>query len=97
MEILCGLNDVTHHDAYHLLWITLWIDLTLDSLTGSTCFTTLDLTFGYRQVEFTLEHKEERGALNSMSCSLPLPKLWPHFKTLWNVHILILDYRVCIV
>ena len=41
------LNSVTHHDAYPLPWI----DSILDSLTGSTYFTTLDLASGHWQVE----------------------------------------------
>ena len=51
----CKLNDATHHDAYHLPRI----DVTLDSLAGSTLFTTLDLASEYRQVEVNPEHKEK--------------------------------------
>ena len=51
------LNAVTHRDAYPLLRI----DSTLDTLKGSTLFTTLDLTSGYWQVEV----KEEDKALST--------------------------------
>ena len=49
------LNNVTHQDAYPLPCI----DVTLDSLAGSTLFATLDLAFGYWQVEVDAEHKEK--------------------------------------
>ena len=48
-------NAITHHDAYPLPRI----DATLDSLTGSTLFTTLDLASGYWQVELESSDKEK--------------------------------------
>ena len=48
-------NAITHHDAYPLPCI----DATLDSLTGSTLFTTLDLASGYWQVELESSDKEK--------------------------------------
>jgi len=49
------LNDVTHRDAYPLPQI----DATLDSLAGTTLFTTLDLASGYWQVEVDSCDKEK--------------------------------------
>ena len=49
------LNSVTHHDAYPLPRI----DSILDSLTGSTYFTALDLASGYWQVEVEEQDKEK--------------------------------------
>ena len=49
------LNDVTHKDAYPLPRI----DETLESLSGSTLFTTLDLASGYWQVELEEADKEK--------------------------------------
>ena len=48
-------NAITHHDAHPLTRI----DATLDSLAGSTLFTTLDLASGYWQVEVSPEDKEK--------------------------------------
>ncbi|MCY3927570.1 MAG: reverse transcriptase family protein, partial [Acidobacteria bacterium] len=48
-------NAITHHDAYPLPRI----DATLDSLAGSTLFTTLDLASGYWQVELESSDKEK--------------------------------------
>ena len=49
------LNSVTHHDAYPLPRI----DSTLDSLSGATYFTTLDLMSGYWQVALEEQDKEK--------------------------------------
>ena len=49
------LNAVTHHDAYPLPRV----DATLESLAGSTLFTTLDLASGYWQVEVDPADKEK--------------------------------------
>eukprot|EP00731_Ephydatia_muelleri_P033855 Em0040g5a len=49
------LNAVTHQDAYPLPRI----DATLESLAGSTLFTTLDLASGYWQVEIKEDDKEK--------------------------------------
>ena len=51
----CKLNAATHHDAYPLPRI----DATLESLAGSTLFTTLDLTSGYWLVEIEERDKEK--------------------------------------
>ena len=48
-------NSVTHQDAYPLPGI----DATLDSLAGATYFTTLDLAFGYWQMEVEEQDKEK--------------------------------------
>ena len=48
-------NSLTHRDAYPLPRI----DSTLDTLKGSTLFTTLDLASGYWQVEVKEEDKEK--------------------------------------
>lgn len=47
-------NAMTHHDAYLLSRI----DATLDSLAGSTLFTTLYLASGYWQIELEPSNKE---------------------------------------
>ena len=49
------MNAVTHHDAYPLPRV----DTTLESLAGSTLFTTLDLASGYWQVEVDPVDKEK--------------------------------------
>ena len=49
------INAATYHDAYPLPRI----DATLDSLAGSTLFTTLDLASGYWQVELEPSDKEK--------------------------------------
>ena len=49
------LNGATHRDAYPLPRV----DATLDSLAGSTLFTTLDLASGYWQVEVEPQDKEK--------------------------------------
>ena len=49
------LNSATHRDAYPLPRV----DATLDSLAGSTLFTTLDLASGYWQVEVEHQDKEK--------------------------------------
>ena len=49
------INAATHQDAYPLPRI----DATLDSLAGSTLFTTLDLASGYWQVELEPSDKEK--------------------------------------
>ena len=49
------LNAATHRDAYPLPKI----DATLDSLAGSTLFTTVDLASGYWQVEVAPQDKEK--------------------------------------
>ena len=56
------LNDVTHKDAYPLPRI----DETLESLSGSTLFTTLDLASGYWQVE--LEEADKEKTAFSTAC-----------------------------
>ena len=48
-------NDVTRKDAYPIPRV----DDTLDMLSGSTWFTTLDLKSGYWQVEVAEEHREK--------------------------------------
>ena len=48
-------NDVTRKDAYPIPRV----DDTLDTLSGSAWFTTLDLKSGYWQVEVAEEHREK--------------------------------------
>ena len=48
-------NDVTRKDAYPIPRV----DDTVDMLSGSTWFTTLDLKSGYWQVEVAKEHREK--------------------------------------
>ena len=48
-------NAITHHDAHPLPRI----DVTLDSLAGSTLFTMLDLASSYWQVEVSSEDKQK--------------------------------------
>ena len=55
------LNSVTHQDAYPLPRI----DATLDSLAGATYFTTLDLAFGYWQVEVEEQDKKKNSFFDS--------------------------------
>ena len=50
------LNGATHRDAYPLPRV----DATLDSLAGSTLFTTLDLASGYWKVEVEPQDKERQ-------------------------------------
>ena len=47
-------NDITRKDAYPIPRV----DDTLDTLSGSAWFTTLDLKSGYWQVEVAAEHRE---------------------------------------
>ena len=51
----CKLNAATCQDAYPLLHI----DLTLNSLSGATYFTTLDLASGYWQMEVGETEKQK--------------------------------------
>ncbi len=51
------LNDVTKKDAYPIPRI----DQTLDSLSGATLFSTLDLASGYWQVEMSPSDREKNG------------------------------------
>ena len=55
MAVLYRLNAATHQDVYPLPRI----DATLESLAGSTLFTTLDLASGYWQVEIEDRDKEK--------------------------------------
>ena len=48
-------NDITRKDAYPIPRV----DDTLDTLSGSAWFTTLDLKSGYWQVEVAAEHQEK--------------------------------------
>ena len=57
----CKLNAVTRKDAYPLLQI----DETLDTLSGSQWFTTLDLASGYWQVELA-EEDQQKSAFCTM-------------------------------
>ena len=52
----CKVNEVTRKDAYPIPRV----DDTLDTLAGSTWFTTLDLKSGYWQVEVAGEHRERK-------------------------------------
>ena len=77
----CKLNEVTRNNAYPLSRI----DTTLDTLSGSQWFSTLDLLSGYWQVEMDIGRKIERrqhlqsqkASSNSrlclLGCAMPLP------------------------
>ena len=82
------LNAVTHQDAYPLPRI----DATLESLAGSTLFTTLDLASGYWQVEIEEDDKEktafstENGAFRIQCDAIWTHKCSCHFSTAYGVH-----------
>ena len=75
-------NSVTHKDAYPLSRI----DATLDGLSGSSYFTTLDLASGYWQIEMDQKDKEKlrfplrKAISNSVLCHLVSQMPLPSFK-----------------
>ena len=75
-------NSITHKDAYPLPRI----DNTLDTLSESQWFSTVDLLSGYWKVEEInpkqpLQHV--KGCTNLMSCHSGFVMLLPHSKGLW--------------
>ena len=76
------LNSVTHKDAYP----PPRIDDTLQSLSSSRWFSTIDLLSGYWQVDIAEDDKEKTAfitmmdCLNSMLCHLDSAMRLPHFR-----------------